>query len=68
LTFIQNRNAIATPGFVFSVTYQLSQRLSSSLQWKAGKDSFMKGTLHYDNQKWAISSAVQVNYRMQIKS
>jgi len=22
----------------------------------------MKGTLHYDNQKWAISSALQVNF------
>lgn len=42
------------------MTYPLSNHLNSSLQWKTGKGSFMKGVLQYDNQKWAISSAVQV--------
>ena len=61
-TFLKGRNAIATPGFVFSITYQLSHQLTSSLQWKTGRDSFMKGSLHYDNQKWAVSSALQVKF------
>lgn len=51
---------IITPGFIFSTTYQLSHHLSSSLEWKTGADSFMKGGLHYDNQKLAVSSAIQV--------
>ncbi|CAF1397683.1 unnamed protein product [Adineta ricciae] len=59
-SFINGRRAIATPGFVFSITYQLSHHLTSSLQWKTGRGSFMKGALQYDNQKWAISSAVQL--------
>jgi hypothetical protein len=57
---VDGGSAIASPGFVFSITYQLSHYLSSSLQWKTGGDSFMKGGLHYDNQKLAVSTAVQV--------
>ncbi|CAF0815386.1 unnamed protein product [Adineta ricciae] len=53
-------SAIITPGFVFSITYQLSHHLTSSLEWKTGADSFMKGGLHYDNQKLAVSGAVQL--------
>jgi hypothetical protein len=57
---VDGSSSIATPGFVFSVTYQLSHHLTSSLQWKTGADSFMKGGLHYDNQKLAVSTALQV--------
>ncbi|CAF0778283.1 unnamed protein product [Adineta steineri] len=59
-SFIKGRRAIATPGFVFSTSYQLSHHLTSSLQWKTGRGSYMKGFLHYDNQKWSISSALQL--------
>ncbi|UJR22766.1 hypothetical protein I4U23_025798 [Adineta vaga] len=59
-SFIGGQKMIVTPGFVFSITYQLSHHLSSSLQWKTGRGSFMKGVLQYDNQKWALSSAVQL--------
>ncbi|CAF4623036.1 unnamed protein product, partial [Rotaria magnacalcarata] len=31
-------------------------------QWKTGRGSFMKGILQYDNQKWALSSAVQFGF------
>jgi hypothetical protein len=57
---VDGGSAIATPGFVFSITYQLSHHLTSSLEWKTGADSFMKGGLHYDNQKLAVSTAIQV--------
>ncbi|CAF1039354.1 unnamed protein product [Adineta steineri] len=55
-------SAIVTPGFVFSITYQLSHYLTSSLEWKTGVDSFMKGGLHYDNQTLAVSSAIQLGF------
>lgn len=57
---VDGGTAVAMPGFVFSVTYQLSHYLTSSLEWKTGGGSFMKGGLHYDNQKLAVSSAIQV--------
>ena len=57
---VEENSTIATPGFTFSVTYQLSHHLTSSLQWKTGADSYMRGGLHYDNQKLALSSAIQV--------
>ncbi|CAF3822124.1 unnamed protein product [Rotaria magnacalcarata] len=53
---------LATSGFLFSITYQLANNLTSSLQWKTGRGSFMKGILQYDNQKWALSSAVQFGF------
>ncbi|UJR26249.1 hypothetical protein I4U23_007589 [Adineta vaga] len=59
---VDGGSAIATPGFVFSISYQLSHHLTSSLEWKTGADSFMKGGLHYDNQKVAVSSAVQLGF------
>jgi DnaJ family protein C protein 11 len=59
---VDGSSAIATPGFVFSITYQLSHHLTSSLQWKTGADSFMKGGLHYDNQKLAVSTALQLGF------
>lgn len=57
---VDGTSAVITPGFIFAVTYQLGHHLSSSLQWKTGMDSCMKGGLHYDNQKIAVSGAVQV--------
>ncbi|CAF4466601.1 unnamed protein product, partial [Rotaria magnacalcarata] len=36
--------------------------LSSSLQWKTGADSCMKGGLHYDNQTLSVSSAIQLGF------
>ncbi|CAF0971981.1 unnamed protein product [Adineta steineri] len=55
-------SAIVTPGFVFSITYQLSHYVTSSLEWKTRVDSFMKGGLHYDNQTLAVSSAIQLGF------
>ena len=59
---VEDGSALATPGFIFSTTYQLSHHLTSSLQWKTGVDSFMKGGLHYDDQRLAVASAIQVIY------
>ncbi|CAF4071783.1 unnamed protein product [Rotaria magnacalcarata] len=55
-------STIITPSFLFSVTYQLTHHLSSSLQWKTGADSCMKGGLHYDNQTLSVSSAIQLGF------
>lgn len=51
---------VITPGISTSFTYQLSNHLSSSLSWKAGMNSSMKGSLYYDNQTMIVSTAVQV--------
>ncbi|CAM4907402.1 unnamed protein product [Rotaria socialis] len=55
-------SAIIAPSFLFSVTYQLTHHLSSSLQWTTGANSCMKGGLHYDNQTLAVSSAIQLGF------
>ncbi|CAF1496628.1 unnamed protein product [Rotaria sp. Silwood1] len=61
-SLIKNRQAIITSGFIFSLNYQLTHNLTSSLQWKTGRNSFMKGILQYDKQKWMISSAIQLGF------
>ncbi|CAF3668708.1 unnamed protein product [Rotaria sordida] len=59
---VDGGSAIATPGFIFSITYQLSHHLTSSLEWKTGVDSCMKSGLHYDNQTVAVSTAIQLGF------
>ncbi|CAF4234565.1 unnamed protein product [Rotaria sp. Silwood2] len=61
-SFISSRRTIVTSGFIFSINYQLAHNLTSSLQWKTGRDSFMKGILQYDKQKWMVSSAIQLGF------
>ncbi|CAF5042538.1 unnamed protein product [Rotaria sp. Silwood1] len=61
-SLIKNRKTIITSGFIFSLNYQLTHNLTSSLQWKTGRNSFMKGILQYDKQKWMISSAIQLGF------
>lgn len=58
---VDGGSAIIAPGFVLAANYQLTHHLTSSLQWKAGADSFMKGGLHFDNQTVAVSTSLQVN-------
>lgn len=59
---VEGNSSIIAPGFLTALTYQLSQHTACSLQWKAGVDSFMKGGIHYDNQRLAVSSVVQVRF------
>ena len=59
-SFMNGHGVIAISGFLFSINYQLGHNLTSSLQWKTGRDSFMKGILRYSSQKLTISSVIQV--------
>ncbi|CAF0936200.1 unnamed protein product [Rotaria sordida] len=59
-SFIMSRKTLVTSGFIFSINYQLTHNLTSSLQWKTGRASFMKGILQYNRQKWMVSSAIQL--------
>ena len=57
---LTKQNTLATSGIVLAISYQLSSRMIASLQWKPAAGSMMKGSLNYDNQKWGLSTAVQV--------
>ncbi|CAF0729051.1 unnamed protein product [Didymodactylos carnosus] len=55
---LMQAGAIVTPGFLFSTTYQLGKHTSTSLQWKTGNDSFMKGeSTWFDNMLIALKYA-----------